>query len=74
MADKCSAQLPPMRVPERLETALMRLAAADDRPLSEYIRRVLERHCFGHVSIVAEDEASCLHCNASRCDARKAAR
>lgn len=74
MAEKCNAQLPAMRVPERLETALMRLAAADDRALSDYIRRALERHCFGHVASVAEEGESCLHCNASQGDARKAGR
>lgn len=38
MAEKCIRQLPPVRVSETLERALMRLAAADDRSLSEYIR------------------------------------
>lgn len=74
MADKCTAQIPAMRVPERLETALMRLAAADDRALSDYVRRVLERHCFGHVPDDAGDAESCLRCNASQCTARKAHR
>lgn len=74
MADKCTAQLPAMRVSERLETALMRLAAADERALSDYIRRILERHCFGHVANAAEDEGQCMQCNALQCDARKARR
>lgn len=46
--EKCVRQLPPVRVPESLETALMRLAAQDDRPLSDYIKVVLSRHVFGH--------------------------
>lgn len=50
--DKRIASLPVVRVSERLETSLMRLAAAEDRPLSDYIRRVLERHCFGHAGTV----------------------
>lgn len=36
----------------------MRLAASEDRKLSDYIRRVLERHCFGHagsLAVLAED-------------------
>lgn len=74
MADKCTSQLPAMRVSERLETTLMRLAAADDRALSDYIRRVLERHCFGHAANAADDDATCMQCNALQCDARKAAR
>lgn len=48
MAEKCTRQLPPLRVSETLETALMRLAAAQDRTLSEYIKLVLNRHVFGH--------------------------
>lgn len=71
MADKCTAQLPAMRVSERLETALMRLAAQDDRALSDYIRRILDRHCFGHAANGADDGDPCLQCNAAQCDARK---
>lgn len=46
--EKCTRNLPPVRVPESLEVALMRLAARDDRTLSEYIKLVLSRHAFGH--------------------------
>lgn len=48
MAEKCTHQLPPIRVPESLETALMRLAARDERSLSEYVKLVLSRHVHGH--------------------------
>ena len=48
MVEKCSRQLPPLRVTEPLETALMRLAAAQERSLSEYIKLVLAHHVFGH--------------------------
>lgn len=48
MAEKCTSQLPPLRVSESLETALMRLAARDERSLSEYLKLVLSRHAFGH--------------------------
>ena len=48
MAEKCTAQLPPIRVPESLEHALMRLAAHEDRSLSEYVKLVLSRHVYGH--------------------------
>lgn len=48
MAEKCIRQLPAIRVTEATETALMRLAARDDRTLSEYVRMIMERHCFGH--------------------------
>lgn len=46
--EKCTRQLPPLRVTESLETRLMRLAARDERVLSEYIKLVLLHHVFGH--------------------------
>jgi len=46
--EKCTRQLPPIRVTETLETALMRLAAQNERSLSEYIRLELFHHVFGH--------------------------
>ncbi|MEN9375980.1 MAG: hypothetical protein RL710_1137 [Pseudomonadota bacterium] len=46
--EKCIRQLPPLRVTEPLETALMRLAANQERTLSEYIKLVLSHHVFGH--------------------------
>lgn len=46
--EKCTRQLPPVRVPETLELALHRLAARDERSLSEYVKLVLSRHAFGH--------------------------
>lgn len=50
--EKCIRQLPPLRVPESLETALMRLAAGQERTLSDYIKLVLSHHVFGHGSSV----------------------
>ena len=50
MAEKCIRQLPPVRVPESLEQALMRL-----RSLSEYVRGVLTKHAFGHAFMVEHD-------------------
>jgi hypothetical protein len=56
--EKRITQLPPVRCSETLAQALMRLAAEDDRTLSEYVRRVLERHVFGHAaSLGVEQEA-----------------
>ena len=52
MAEKCTRQLPPIRVPESLELALMRLAASNERALSDYIKLVLSHHAFGHASTV----------------------
>lgn len=67
---KCIRTLPSLRVTECLELALMRLAAADDRSLSDYVRLVLERHVFGHAAHGDDDGGDCLHRNASQCDAR----
>lgn len=44
MGEKCTRQLPPLRVSETLEVALLRLAAAQERTLSEYIKLVDSRH------------------------------
>ncbi len=68
--DKCTATLPPMRVGEPLEQALMRLAARDDRALSDYVRLVLERHCFGHAQSVGVACPTCPENNAMQSDAR----
>lgn len=56
MSEKCIRQLPPIRVSDTLERALMRLASADDRSLSEYIRLVLTRHVMGHGATLPHDE------------------
>lgn len=41
-------------VSSALSTELMRLAADDDRSLSEYIERVLRLHVYGHSKRSAE--------------------
>ena len=56
MAEKRIRQLPNIRVSESLETALMRLASRDERALSDYVWRVLEKHVFGHAASLAEDD------------------
>lgn len=56
--EKRITQLPPVRCSETLEAALMRLAARDDRTLSEYLRRVLERHVFGHAGSLPADDVT----------------
>ncbi len=47
--------LPSLRIGELLENALMRPAARDDRPPSDYVRKVLENHCFGHARSLDAD-------------------
>jgi hypothetical protein len=47
--------LPAIRISETLENALMRLAAVDDRTLSGYVVRVLEKHVFGHAMSLDAD-------------------
>lgn len=54
--EKCTRQLPPVRISETLEVALHRLAAVNERSLSEYIKLVLSRHAFGHAAMLE-------HCN-----------
>lgn len=55
--EKRMRALPSLRIGESLENALMRLAARDERTLSGYIVRVLEKHCFGHaVSLDADSQ------------------
>lgn len=56
MNEKRIRQLPPVRISESLESSLMRLAAADERSLSEYIRLVLTRHVMGHGATLPHDE------------------
>lgn len=70
MSEKRISSLPSVRVTERTEIALMRAAARDGRELSDYIRRVLELHLWGHEphsSGAAGDEHTD---RASHCDAR----
>ena len=54
--EKCTSSLPSIRVSESLEIALLKLASREDRKPSEYIRRVLERHVFGHVVSLGAEE------------------
>lgn len=61
--EKCIRQLPPLRVSEPLETALMRLAAGQERSLSEYIKLVLSHHVFGHAPTI---DAQCAEINKER--------
>jgi hypothetical protein len=56
MAEKCTRQLPPVRVTEALELVLMRLAAANERSLSEYIKLALSHHAFGHAHTVGPSD------------------
>ena len=56
MAEKCTRQLPPIRIPESLEVVLMRLASGAERSLSEYVKLVLSHHAFGHAHTVAPSD------------------
>lgn len=72
MAEKRTSQLPAVRCSEQLEVALMRLAAADRRELTAYVRAVLERHVWGHAATVDDDgderqQKRALQCDALRC-------
>lgn len=63
MAEKCTEELK-LRVPPSLLLALARLANAEDRSLSEYMRMVLSIHVFGHVHRLDESVPACEGCNA----------
>lgn len=67
--EKRTSSLPAIRVCETLEMELRRLADADGRLLSDYMRRVLELHCFGHAHIVAQERADGNNIRALQCDA-----
>ena len=56
MSEKCTHNLPTLRVSESLAVALMKLAARDERVLSDYLRRVLTNHVFGHGATVQADD------------------
>lgn len=54
MAEKCTEELPKIRVSPELRDALIRLSVADDRSLSDYVRFVLLTHVFGHAHKVGQ--------------------
>jgi hypothetical protein len=55
--EKAVRSLPSIRVEEPLEIALMRLAQREERKLSDYIKRVLRQHVFGHAESLFQDSA-----------------
>lgn len=61
MSDKLIVQLPPIRVSDRMLSDLSRLAAVDDRKFSDYVRRVLEVHCYGHARSLDPEQAEHNH-------------
>ena len=68
MAEKRICQLPSIRVSESLEMALMRLASRDERSLSDYVWRVLEKHCFGHGASLGDDSHGGNETGAQQCN------
>lgn len=69
-SEKSTEQLP-LRMPSSLFMALSRLAAAEDRSLSEYCRMVLSLHAFGHAYRLDHGAIACEECNALSPSARK---
>lgn len=63
LAEKNTDELK-LRVPPSLWQDLARLAAAEDRSLSEYCRMVLSLHCNGHVARLSASASPCEGCNA----------
>jgi hypothetical protein len=64
MADKCTEELK-LRVTLELMLAIAKLANAEDRSVSEYIRTVLSLHCFGHNRRLEQAAHMCEWCKAS---------
>lgn len=64
MSEKCTEELK-LRVTPELMLALAKLANAEDRSVSEYIRMVLSLHYFGHVRRLEQATAICEGCNGS---------
>lgn len=58
MNEKCTEEIK-LRVTPSLLLALSRLANAEDRSLSEYMRMVLSLHCFGHTHRLDEACQAC---------------
>lgn len=54
MAEKRIYNLPMVRVEESLYLSLSQSAAAEERTLSEYLRRLLWKHEFGHARRVGD--------------------
>jgi hypothetical protein len=54
--EKRITTLPPVRCSDTLLAALNELAARDERSLSEYVRRVLERHVWGMAASLPADQ------------------
>lgn len=67
--EKKIVSIPPIRVDERLEIALNRMANREDRKLSDYIRLVLARHAFGHAESVERGEGERTDFGALQSDA-----
>lgn len=63
MNEKCTEEIK-LRVSPRLLLALSRLANAEDRSLSEYLRMVASLHCFGHAHRLDDVAGPCEGCNA----------
>jgi hypothetical protein len=70
MSEKCLEQLV-VRLPYDLLRRVRELAEKDDRSTSDYIRRWLTLHVFGHSGMVAEGESEDNGNRALQCDTRK---
>ena len=54
--EKCIRQMS-IRVSDTLETAVKLLAAREERSPSEFVKRLLEKHCFGHAASLSDEIA-----------------
>lgn len=70
MAEKLIVQFP-LRLSDDLLGDLKKLAALDDRSVSDYIRRALEQHVYGRVWILGDAEKVGKENRASQCNHRE---
>ena len=54
-AEKCIRTLPSIRISDTLDAALRVMAGREERDLSDFVRRLLDKHCFGHAASLADE-------------------
>jgi len=66
--EKRTGSTPPVRIPERIELKLRRLAEREERSYSDYVARLLIRHVDGHGASLEPTHDEFNDSNAKHCD------
>jgi hypothetical protein len=53
--EKCIRTLAAIRITDNLDTALRLLAAREERGISEFVKRLFEKHCFGRGASLTDE-------------------